>query len=142
MILFQAHVRQLFEKLTVTQMEDPLLSWARVELDNIPNSQEVGKPSSQFHPHFILTPISPQTFIPPKTWGYQPDHRIKGTTVRSHFGKSRVRHETTRYLNEVIFQNRLQLTSFKILSRSMSDPTLSEIVFKMESLESGLPLIL
>ena len=41
MILFQAHVRQLFEKLTVTQMEDPLLSWARVELDNIPNSQEV-----------------------------------------------------------------------------------------------------
>lgn len=41
----KAHVRQLFEKLTVTQMEDPLLSWARVELDNIPNSQEVDIPT-------------------------------------------------------------------------------------------------
>lgn len=41
----KAHVRQLFEKLTVTQMEDPLLAWARVELDNIPNSQEVDIPT-------------------------------------------------------------------------------------------------
>merc|ERR1711990_637882 len=41
----KAHVRQLFEKLTVTQMEDPLLSWARVELDNIPNSQEIDIPT-------------------------------------------------------------------------------------------------
>jgi len=43
-----AHVKALFEKLTVNQMEkmeDPLLSWARTELDNIPNSQEVDIPT-------------------------------------------------------------------------------------------------
>ena len=40
-INLKAHVRQLFEKLTVSQMEDPLLAWARTELENIPNAQEV-----------------------------------------------------------------------------------------------------
>ena len=40
-IKLKAHVRQLFEKLTVSQMEDPLLAWARTELENIPNAQEV-----------------------------------------------------------------------------------------------------
>ena len=85
-------------------MEDPLLAWARVELDNIPNSQEVEKPSSQFHPkqiwpHFILTPISPLTLIAPNTWGCPSDHRIKGSPVLSHFiykinvGKSRIQHK-------------------------------------------------
>ena len=42
--MIQAHVRALFDKLTVNQMEkmeDTLLSWARAELESIPNSQEV-----------------------------------------------------------------------------------------------------
>jgi len=41
----KAHVRQLFEKLNVTQVEDPLLAWARIELENIPNHTTVDIPT-------------------------------------------------------------------------------------------------
>ena len=61
---------------------------------------------------------------------------FKGSSDTSHFifeinvGKRRFRHRTTSNLNQVIFQNQLKMRSFKIQSRSMSDPTHSDNDFK------------
>ena len=64
------------------------------------------------------------------------ERSFKGSSDPSHFifeingGKRRFRLKTTLNLNEVSFQNRLKMTALKILRRSMSDPTLSDIDFK------------
>ena len=61
---------------------------------------------------------------------------FKGSLGPSHFifeinvGKSWIRHRTTSNLNQVMFRNQLKMRSFKIQSRSMSDPTFSDIDFK------------
>ena len=61
---------------------------------------------------------------------------FKGSSHQSHFifeinvGKRRFRHRTTSNLNQVMFRNQLKMRSFKIQSRSMSDPTFSDIDFK------------
>ena len=61
---------------------------------------------------------------------------FKDSSDTSHFifeinvGKRRFRHRTTSNLNQVILKNQLKMRLFKIQSRSMSDPTLSEIDFK------------
>ena len=63
---------------------------------------------------------------------------VKGSPDQGHFifeinvGKGRIRHWTTLNLNEVNFQNWFKMMSFKIQNRSMSDPTLSDIDFKIK----------
>ena len=59
---------------------------------------------------------------------------FKGSSDPSHFnfeinvGKRRIRYRTNPNLNERIFQRRFKMTSFKIQSRSMSDPSFFDIV--------------
>ena len=61
---------------------------------------------------------------------------LKGSSNPSHFifeinvGKSRIRHITTLNLNDVIFNQFLFDKEIHFQSRSMSDPTLSDIDLK------------
>ena len=63
---------------------------------------------------------------------------IKGSPDPNYFifeinvGNGRIRHRMTPNLNEVNFQNWFKMMSFKIQNRSMSDPTLSDIDFKIK----------
>ena len=78
---------------------------------------------------------------------------LKGSPHPSHFifeinlGKSRIRHRTTLKLNFKIDSKSIGDEDIQVQSRSMSDPTLSDIDFKDKmawvwSLDSGPPSIL
>ena len=64
--------------------------------------------------------------------------KVKGSSDPGHFifeinvGKSRIRHRTTLELNFLIDSKSIEDDIIEIQSRSMSDPTFSDIDFKTE----------
>ena len=71
---------------------------------------------------------------------------LKGSSDSNHFifeinvGRTRIRHTTTPKLNFWIDSKSVEADDVQIQSRSMSDPSLSDIDFKNKWLGSELPL--